>query len=487
MNQKSNKTTFKEYVWIALAAGLYPLIHYYNGNFDIADTLYQFAFLLGLCLLLPLILLVLTSYLVKLSFLKFLRKNYKLGVNLVLFFGLLCLLIFHPSKPIFGLILLGAGLLSFLLYKHLAKVLLLQFILAVIALITFVPRAFFMLSYDDSWTEVADNITSAVFKSHPNIYVIQPDGYVNFDELRKPPYDNQNYGFQRWLERSDFVNYSNFRSNYYSTLTSNASMFAMKHHYYQNTFKGNLKTYRSQDVIVGENTVLNILKANGYERNLLTDNSFFLVNRKLKSYEYCNVPQEKLLPYDTGGVKGIDIVTDFEARLKLNPEAPQFYFIEKTTPSHISYTTSASLGIEGEKEAYFKRLKRAHGWLGDLIRLIQQYDPDGMVVIVADHGGYVGLTSVKEVEQRQLNELETISTFSSLLSIKWPNNEVPEHLEFRSNVNLFRNIFSYLADEPAYLTNYEEDGSYLPLYDGWNASYYRCLDDTGTFGYEKLE
>ncbi|NND61654.1 MAG: hypothetical protein HKN48_00515 [Flavobacteriaceae bacterium] len=479
--------TVRQKVFITLAAGLYPLIHYYNGNFDIADSWYQFLFLVGICLILPLWLVFMIGLLMKWKPLGFLHKNYLAAINLVVFFGLLSLLIFHPGKKFFVLIIIGAFFLSFLLHKHLYKVAVLQYLLAIIALVTFVPRAFFMLNYSDDWAEVHDTIVEAEFKSKPNIYVIQPDGYTNFDEMRKPPYDNQNRGFERWLEKTGFVNYGNFRSNYYSTLTSNASMFAMKHHYYSNTYPGNLKTYASQDIIVGKNTTLEILKNNGYENYLLTDNSFFLVFRKLESYDYCNVPQSKILPYDTGGVKGIDIVSDFEKQLQLDKEKPQFYFIEKTTPSHIMYTTAASAGIEEEREAYFKRLKRAHGWLGDLIRLIEKYDDNALIVLVADHGGYVGLTSVKEVERRRLNEIETISVFSSLLSIKWPNNQVPQNLEFRSNVNLFRNLFSYLSDNEEYLLYEEEDGSYLPLYTGLNADFFRLLDDEGNFGYQKVE
>ncbi len=478
--------TNKQKTGIAIAAGLYPLIHYYNGNFDMADSWFQFGFLVGICVLLPLILIWVTSFLLKFSVFTIIRKNGIAAANLVLFFGLLSLLIFQPDKKLFALILLGAFMLSFLLYKHLRKVVIIQYLLAVFALISFVPRMFFIINYNDDWAQVSDSIKEATFKTKPNIYVIQPDGYTNFVDMRKPPYDNPNKGFENWLVKNGFTNYSNFRSNYYSTLTSNASMFAMKHHYYENTYRGNLKTFGSQEVIVGQNTTLDILTRNGYEKTLLTDNSFFLINRKLKGFDDCNVPQNKILPYDTGGVKGVDIVADFEERLQSQGETPQFYFIEKTTPSHIMYTTAASLGIEGEREAYLKRLKRAHGWVGDLVRLIQKYDDNALVILVSDHGGYVGLTSVKEVETRQLNEIEAVSVFSTQLSIKWANGEVPEDLEFKSNVNVFRQVFSYLSEEPAFLDHMEDNGSYLPLYEGWKANYYEYLDDLGNYTFRKL-
>ncbi len=471
----------------ALAAGLYPFLHYYNGNFDIADTWVQFFFLIGLCLVLPVLLVLVFPFILKFSFLKRVRKTYLAGINFVMFVGLLGLLIFQFDKKIFALVLLGAGLLSFLLYKQLNKIVIIQLLLAVMSLVTLVPRLLFMHNYSSDWTLQPDQITAVKFKQTPNIYVIQPDGYANFSEMRKPPYNNEDKWFENWLLKHDFSNYENFRSNYYSTLTSNASLFAMKHHYYENTYPGNLKTYGSQEVIVGDNAVLQTLKHNNYKTHLLTDNSFFLVNRKLKGYDYCNVPQHKVLLYDTGGVKGIDIVSDLEKSLQTQGDEPQFYFIEKTTPSHIMYTTERSLGVEGERTDYLRRLKKAHGWLTSLIQLIEKHDPKAMVVIVADHGGYVGLTSVKEVEKKKLNELETVSVFTSLLSIKWPENNEPTGIEFDTSVNLFRTLFSHLGEAPELLKNKEENGSYLPLYDGMSANYFQVLSDEGVFDYKKID
>ena len=67
--------------------------------------------------------------------------------------------------------------------------------------------------------------------------MIQPDGYVSFSELKKGYYNYDNTDFEQWLSHQGFSLHHNFRSNYYSTLSANSSLFAMKHHYYKKYHK----------------------------------------------------------------------------------------------------------------------------------------------------------------------------------------------------------------------------------------------------------
>ena len=488
MEQSGLDRKFDSNFMVGLAAGLYPFLHYYNGNFDLADSWVQFFFLFGICLVLPHVLMAISPFVFKLKFLRKFEKYRRTAVNLILFFGLIGLLVFLFKKKALAVTLLGAGLLSFLVYKQLVKIVILQLLLAVLSVFTLIPKLFFISNYTSEWTSQPDAISETVFKTHPNIYLIQPDGYSSFKHLKAPPYNATDTTFQVTLENSGFKLYDDFRSNYYSTLTSNASMFAMKHHYYDNTYRGNLKTYGAQEVVVGEdNVAVQILKKNGYTSHLLTDNSYFLVNRKNSMFEFCNIPQEKVLLWDTGGISGIDIVEDFENLLETTSDSHNFFFIEKTVPSHIMYGEGASLGIPAERERYFERLKMADDWLTALLAQIEKQDKNALVIIAADHGGYVGLSYVKEVENRKLTEVETVSVFNSLLAIKWPNNEEPAYLDLDSNVNLFRNVFAYLAENPSLLENLEPDSSYLPLYEGSKAIFYECIDDAYQVVYKPLD
>lgn len=477
----------KNAIWVSLAAGLYPLLHYYNGNFDIADTLFQLGLMIAMCLLLPWVAIQISKPIFRFGFLKKWEKNRVAAINFMIFAGLLSLLIFHFNrKTIVGIMAL-AGLASFVLYKQLGKIMILQFLLAILSFATLIPRLIFMGQYDDSWTELPDQITETRFVSTPNVYLIQPDGFTGFADLREPPYDYPDTTFENWLSQQGFTHYNDFRSNYYSTLTSNATLFSMKHHYYQNTYPGNLKTYRSQAVIVGQNAVLDIFKNNGYKSHLLTDNSFFLTNRRLKGFDFCNIDQADVLFYDTGGIYGTDIVADFEEVLKTNDSQKNFFFIEKTIPSHIMYTDARSEGPAMERVRYLERLEVAHDWLTELINLIHTYDDNPLIIIAGDHGGYVGLNSVKETERRQLNAMEAQSVFGSLLTVRWPTGMQPQQFEVGSTVNLFRVLFAELSGDLSLLDHLELNESFLPLYDGGSADFYRVIDHNNQFEYQKLE
>ncbi len=487
MNKKEKRSFFDKKVVIGLGAGLYPLFHYYNGNFDIADTWYQLGFFLGISIVLPLALIAISHGIMKLSATLKHSSYWLTAINLAVFSGLLAFFIFLFDGWTITLFVVMAIVLSLRLHRFISKIVILQYLLAVMSLFTLVPKLMFMWNHSNEWAETSDGIDQADFKVYPNIYVIQPDGFTNFSELRKPPYNYEDPTFEQWLEERNFVNYPNFRSNYYSTLTSNSSMFAMKHHYYNNTYPGNLKTFGSQAVIVGDNNWLRVLKHNGYKTHLITDNSFFLTNRKLEGYDFCNIPQSEVLLHDTGGIPGVRTVREFIDILDAADAPRNFYFIEKTTPGHIKYTDASSGGPEVERERYLHRLKTAESWTTQLVKNIQRLDPNPLIVIVADHGGFVGLNSVKEVHRRKLDSLETISVFSSQLSIHWPYDDTPDDLVFRSNVNVFRNIIAYLSQNKSFLDNREPDESFLPFYEGQKASYFLCIDDNGTVEYRSIE
>lgn len=473
---------------VSLAAGLYPFLHYYNGNFDMADSWLQFWFLVGICFVLPPILMVLTKFVFKIGVLRPLEKYRLAGVNLVVFFGLLAMLIFLGNKKEIAVVMLGGGLLSFLVYRYLNKIVVLQLVLAALSVVLLVPRLWFMATYSSDWTAISTPLKEVTLQTKPNIYVIQPDGYANFSHLDKPPYDFDNSQFEGWLAQQNFQNYPNFRSNYYSTLSSNSSLFAMKHHFYQNTYTGNLKTYGSQEVVVGPlNNTLNILENNGYTTHFITDNSYFLINGKQSNFDHCNIERQQIKIYDTGPVFGADIVRDFDASMQRLPEGPNFFFIEKTLPSHVTHEKGYTTGVAGEREAYLRRVTEANEWLTSLIEIINANDPDPMIVLVADHGGYVGLQYVQEVETRKINAMETISAFNSLLTIKWPNGFVPEHPNIESSVNLFRTIFAELSGDASLLEEQESNSSYIPLYDGFfGASYYKCINEDYEVVFEKI-
>ena len=491
MKRKVKEFLDNEYVdskLVALASGLYPFLHYYNSNLSLVGSKEQLIFLIVFCLLLPQIIMAVSPFFVKLLKLEIIEKYRFVGLNIGIFISLLIILIFHFNKWMSLALAVTSLFIGLLLYKHLKKIIILQFLLVFMSFVTLIPKVYFAVNQDNqSWAKLPDSMIKAKLNKRPNIFLIQPDGYVNLSEINKEPYSYNNTKFENWLENNDFINYPGFKSNYYSTLTSNASMFAMKHHYYSNTDKNTLKTHKANHVIVGdENNVLRILKNNGYKTHLLTDNSFFLIDRTPLLFDFCNVPKSGISYYDTGAVNGVDILEDFETILDTLSKQHNFFFIEKTIPSHIMYTKRRSKGKEQERIEYFERLELANTWLKELVANINKFDKDAMIIIVADHGGYVGLDYTLEVINRKLDSKETMSCFSSMLSIKWPQDLYQPNLEFKSNVNLFRKVFYSLSNDNRFITNLESNTSYMPLKFNGTTDYYEYINEEGEVVFNKL-
>ncbi|WP_047545155.1 sulfatase-like hydrolase/transferase [Psychroserpens sp. Hel_I_66] len=470
------------------AAGLYPFLHYFNSNLHISNSWQQLVFMLGLCFVIPIILLKLSKFIFKLKFLERFESQRLAILNITIFLVLIGFLVFNYKKKVTVLVIVLSFILGLILYKHIKKIVVSQLIISLVSAFTLVPVMIFAFQQNNKdWAILEDDILKIKLQKTPNIFVIQPDGYVNRSEINSKPYELDNEYFYNYLEKKGFMDFENFRSNYYSTMTSNASMFAMKHHYYSNTFSKTGKTFNANEAIVGKyNNVLNILKNNGYSSHLMTDNSFFLIDRKISNFDFINVKPYQL-PFVHTGKVNVNIEIDLGNVLDTISSSRNFFFIEKTIPSHIRHSKASSLGALKERERYANRLQEANDWLTGLIETIEDYDSEALVIIVADHGGYVGFDYTMEAIEREMSPIETLSCFSSILSIKWPRDIKTNNLEFRSNVNLFRSIFYNLSEEGILLKNKEKNESYIPLREDGKFNYYKCIDDNRNITHEKMD
>lgn len=118
--------------------------------------------------------------------------------------------------------------------------------------------------------------------------------------------------------------------------------------------------------------------------------------------------------------------------------------------------------------------------------MIQESDPNGLILIMADHGGYVGYEHMLEIRDKTLDRERLYSAFSTQLSIKWPNGEAPEiDKHFKSGINTFRILFSYLAEDNKYLNHLQDDGSYTIIKNGAPQGIYKVIDGEGNVVFEK--
>jgi hypothetical protein len=286
----------KEYVLLAgLAAGIYPFLRYLNIRFFIVNSPRHILFFGTLFLVLPAV----TAYLFYFisTKVKILHKYSKFVlpfVNFSVFSVLLILITVGVKKKLIVLALVAAVILAVLLYKHLKKVVIFQFILGLMAFSVLAIKYYHSINQSYEWMDQPDDIESVIFKKKPNIYVIQPDGYASFSELRKGYYDFDNSNFESFLHDQNFKLYTDFRSNYESTLYSNSSLFAMRHHQYLAKDNKENEFYDFRSVIIESNPVLSVLERNNYKTHLLLQEPYFVLGKSDLGYDYCNIQPEEL-------------------------------------------------------------------------------------------------------------------------------------------------------------------------------------------------
>ena len=466
-----------------LASGLYPMAFYYSNNYDFVNSQDHFFFFVTRFLILPIIAFYVIYFLMRKRHVIIFKNLVLPTLNALAFFTLSMFAIYAAIrwKHILAIcfLTLGVFILSFFLKKVIKKAIVIQFLLVFTTFYAFFGIIKKHTSYSDLWMQQPDNIKEVVFKKRPNIYVIQSDGYVNFSELKKGYYNYDNNSFEKWLKEQGFVSYENYRSNYKNTIFSNTSMFTMKHHYY--------KTLNERNVLMNDNAVVSIFNSNNYKTHAFLEAPYFMINRPEIKFDYTNY-KIKELPYFTRGLSNRrDIIADFEQAWKNKSEA-NFYFFEKLQPWHIPVKEYNSRGKEKERISYLERLEMANGWLKEIITVINKLDPNGLIVIMADHGGFVGMNSTSEAVKK-LNDRDKIySIFSSILAVKWVENNPPQFDDkLKTSVNLFRILFSYLSEDESFLTYLQEDASFLQIEEEFIQGIYKCIDSQGNIVFEKQE
>lgn len=459
-----------------LICGFYPLVFYFSNNFSAINSWHHLAFFLLFFIGIPIAIFTLASLAFHYS--KTLSK-YKSQILFVLIIMTLATLMSQAmyltiKKKMLLALLIISILAAWKFYTHYSK------LLVIILLMSILPTlncAIKIVEHERKmeWSTLPDSIQTATFKTTPNIYMIQPDGYVGQDMMESDLYNFKN-PFYGWLENNGFKVYSNFRSNYPASLTSNSSMFSMKQHRFGKMLFPSIDMPNARDIIAGKNAAITTLKNNGYENFFIVQDEYFQQNRPKFSYDYYNVNPDEI-PYfsNDNNVKKV-VFDDLKAAIDtVNSKGPRFYFVEKLLPHHIHFTASK----EEERDIYIEKIKEVNGWLENTVTYITEKDPNAIIIILADHGGWVGLGSYPEMfSTNDPNKINSI--YSTLAAIKW-NGNLKEEMdgELKSNVNVFRVLFSVLSENPEYL-KYLEDNSSYNLQNGTFSKYVRpIIDDNG--------
>ena len=453
--------------------GLYMMLFYYSRNFALANSAEQLIFFTAYYVLMPALVLF---------------AGYRLLIKLkpsvargFLFAGLagfpaffLAQLLSEEYILYSSIALIAAIILSFWLRNYYKVFIILLAVMSVFNVKPLAGAAYKFAIASDEWKKLPDDIEAACFKKTPNIYYIQPDGYAGFNSLRdNPHYNIDNSDYEDFLRENGFMLYEDYRSNYQSTLLSNSATFAMKHHYAAK----DVESYAARSIIISDNPVLATFRNNSYKTAIITQNPYLIMNRPKMGFDYCNIAYEDI-PYIRDGFSiGGNVMGDFKVKASKDAKSGNFYFVEKFLPGHISVYANGNT-IEQEKEIYLDNLRKANIWLKEIITFIVKSDPEGIIIIGADHGGYCGFAAMQDVLAKTQAPALLQSVFGAQLAIRWND---PSHTEYdkelKTGVNLFRTVFSFLAEDKKYLRHLEDDGSYMPIKQPKGV--FRFLDDNG--------
>lgn len=470
----------------AIAAGLYPILFYFTNNSTIVNTWNHVGFFAFTFLCIPIVVFFGLHSIFSITGLKKFQKFVLPFLNVLAFliFMMYCYYAGFHEKVALLSFFLALGF-SIFLNSYLKKVIVIQLILALIGVFTLIPKLIDLVNYSEEWKKQPDNIVDVKFKKTPNIYFIQPDGYVNFSELRGDLYQVDYSDFASYLIKEDFTYYEGFRSNYASTLSSNTTTFMMKHHYY-NESKSFGELVRARNIIMTDNIVLDILKKNNYKTYFISELPYLLLNKPKISYDVSNFNLDDVSYIGTGLGEPIDFMLPLEEYISEKSEQPKFFFVELFKPGHIRGREIYSEGVEKEGILWKENLEKANKKLYRAIDLIKENDPNALIILMADHGGYVGMDYTRQSYAMTQDRDLIYSIFSSMLAIHWPNNDNPEfEKNFKSSVNVFRILFAYLSENEKYLQYLQPDESYILLEDVEPKGLYKYIDSTGKITLKK--
>lgn len=475
----------KSMVIVGIATGLYPLFFYFTNNFMMINSWKHLVFFIGLFILFPVCFFLFLNFLVKNRTETFQQRVFTF-FNILVFALFIQICLTAKLGVLYSIIAVIAAIgMSWFLFKFLSKIVALQFILAFLGFCWFVPVVFNYLSYSDEWMNQPDEIAAAVFKKRPNVYFIEPDGYLNLAQFNKGYYNEDSHGFKSYLQNKNFSLYKDFRSNYNATLPSNTSTFAMRHHYNKIGFNTS-EVVNGRKIIITDNPVLQIFKNNNYKTHYLAEWPFFLSNLPQMGYDVCNYNYNEVGYVGDGYYEKKDIIEPLKKYIDDDKGTSKFFFLHVFEPGHIKFYEKESLGKEKEREEWFAKLKGANEKLEQIITIINEKDPDALILIMADHGGYVGFDYMEQIHSKVQDKDLLYSAFSVLFAVKWPNNDkFSEDSKLKSSVNVFRILFSYLSDNLTYLDHLEENESFVKIEKGDEEGIYTVLDEEGKVVFKK--
>ncbi len=476
MGKAFKKEELKIFILSGFVSGIYPFLFLYSNNFALLNSFQLFFYYLAYFVLSPIVLFAFV-YVVVSNWAKISKYKFHILFALIIIVTstlLVKAMYLGYRKKLLLLVYFIAILIAFKAYRYYKKLLL------IIAIVSIIPISKNIINIYENlkpqkWRVIPDDLKQTVFKEKPNIYVIQPDGYVSNSVLSSSPYNYTSNLFS-YLETKKFKVYNNFRSNYPASLASNVSLFSMKHHKFNGSMLPTLEGFQFREIICGDNPVINILKNNGYYTNFIVHDEYFQQNLCDVTYDSYNIKNEDI-PISFTNLVERNVLEDLKAAIKNNAslQQPKFYFVEKLMPHHVHYLGS----LTKDRDWYISRLEKANQWVKKTINLIEKHDNKAIIVILADHGGWLGVKNYTDMYTTK-NKDKIISVYSTLAAVKWNGYLLDGYdTNLTTHVNFFRVLFANLSKNRKLLNTMEDNSSYNIYKNGFVSRTLKLIDNDG--------
>ena len=211
---------------------------------------------------------------------------------------------------------------------------------------------------------------------------------------------------------------------------------------------------------MGKNPVLEVFAKNGYHRLFLSEKPYLMMSRPQVFYDYTNFSLSELPFLKDGWSVSREITSETKRQILKNRNTHNFFLIEKFDPGHIAVSAASSEGVEKERQKYLKKLEISNAWLREIVPFIETNDPESVIIIGADHSGFVGFNNTSQAFGHITDKDTLHSIFSARMAIRWHGDATLYDTDLKTSVNLFRILFAYLSADRKYLDHLQPDVSY---------------------------
>ncbi len=368
-------------------------------------------------------------------------------------------------------------------------------------------HGFAVESINHATKEMEQNI---VFKQKPNVYLVILESYASLPS-REKTYGINNHPLMRELNQKDYVTYRTF-ANYHTSLASVASLFMMRHHYYKLS-RGDADGYYRHIIGGGSNNpVINIFLNNGYrvdyngfspslyhpspriETQLVLPllkplevfgKLFKFLNRILKHFSLDTAFFRSLLGLpETILKKPVKTSENTSTQNDGRPVFSAIYAGARHSPRFLISYPHEIRGLPSAQRLPLWKLNQMDDYwiktyknviaqsdvaLIEMVRCIDEKDPDAIVILAGDHGPWLQRDRwMGGHEDLNKNMLEngiqpaevTTNIFEVFMAVKWPRG-FDRTDEYFTHVNLFRYVFAALTKDHAIIKSRVADDSFM--------------------------